>query len=175
MRVALLSLQRISELEIPFCRFCQRRTSLPWRRFFSLVSRIGDGHYIYAVLLALLFIDGAAALPAIGHASAVGLVAHLLYRGLKRGTARLRPYEEGGFDPTVPALDKYSFPSGHTLHAFSFSLVVCTHFPFLGWLLFPFSLAVALSRVVLGLHYPTDVAAGAALASSLAWLSLAAF
>lgn len=173
MRVVDLGLQRMSELEIPFCRFCNRRAGLRVRRFFSLISRIGDGHYFWAVLLALAFIDGAAALPAIGHASAVGLIGHFLYRNLKRGTARIRPYEEGGFDLTVPALDKYSFPSGHTLHALSFSLVVCAYYPFLGWLLFPFALLVALSRVVLGLHYPTDVAAGAALGASLAWLSLA--
>ncbi len=175
MRLALVSLQRMSELEIPFCRFCHRRAGLRVRLFFSWISRIGDGHYFYATLLALLWIDGLAALPAIGHASAVGLVGHLAYRCLKRGTARIRPYEEGGFDLTVPALDKYSFPSGHTLHALSFTLVVCAYYPFLGWLLFPFSLAVALSRVVLGLHYPTDVAAGAALGSSLAWLSMSAF
>lgn len=172
MRLAGISLQRMSELEIPICVFCHQRTGLRLRRFFSLVSRLGDGHYFYAILLALLWIDGLAALPAIGHASAAGLAGHLLYRRLKRGTARLRPCDEGGFDPTVPALDKYSFPSGHTLHAVCFALVVCTYYSFLGWLLLPFALLIALSRVLLGLHYPTDVVAGATLGASIAWLSL---
>ncbi len=44
---------------------------------------------------------------------------------------------------------------------------------FLAWLLVPFTLAVALSRVVLGLHYPTDVAAGAAVGALLAVPTLA--
>lgn len=172
MRVAGLTLQRMSELEIPFCRFCHRRANQEVRLFFSLISRIGDGHYVYAVLLALFCVEGLEALPVFGHASAVGLIGHLLYRQLKNGTARVRPFEVGGFDPTVPALDKYSFPSGHTLHALSFALVVCAHYAFLGWLLLPFAALVALSRVILGLHYPTDVIAGAALGSSIAWLSL---
>jgi len=171
-RVAGLTLQRMSELEIPFCRFCHRRAKKEVRLFFSVISRIGDGHYYYAVLLALLCVDGLAALPAFGHAAAVGLIGHLFYRKLKSGTARVRPFEAGGFDPTVPALDKYSFPSGHTLHALSFAVVICSHYAFLGWLLLPFAALVALSRVVLGLHYPTDVVAGAALGSSIAWLSL---
>ena len=171
MRLALVSLQRMSELEIPFCLFCHQRAGWRTRRFFSWISRVGDGHYFYAVLLALLFIDGWAALPAIGQAAVVGFTCHFLYRQLKSGTARVRPFETAGFDPTVPALDKYSFPSGHTLHALSFALVICAHYAFLGWLLFPFAALVALSRVVLGLHFPTDVVAGAALGATIAGLS----
>jgi undecaprenyl-diphosphatase len=60
-------------------------------------------------------------------------------------------------------LDHFSFPSGHTLHAMAFSLVALFYYPHLAWLLLPFTLLVALSRVVLGLHYPSDVMAGAAL------------
>jgi undecaprenyl-diphosphatase len=60
-------------------------------------------------------------------------------------------------------LDLYSFPSGHTLHAVSFTLVVIHFLPMLLWLLLPFAILVAMSRVVLGLHYPTDVIAGVVL------------
>ena len=74
--------------------------------------------------------------------------------------------------PRVAPLDEYSFPSGHTLHAVSFTLIAVHYYPKLAWLLLPFAVLVALSRVVLGLHYPSDVLAGALLGAGLALLAL---
>jgi len=68
-------------------------------------------------------------------------------------------------------LDAFSFPSGHTLHAAAFSIIAISYYPALAWLLIPFSVLVALSRVVLGLHYPSDVLAGAALGAIIARVS----
>jgi len=51
------------------------------------------------------------------------------------------------------------------------SLVVLAYYPALFWLLVPFSVLVALSRVVLGLHYPSDVLAGATVGATLAGAS----
>jgi undecaprenyl-diphosphatase len=56
----------------------------------------------------------------------------------------------------------------------AFSVVAIAFYPVLAWLLIPFTLLVAISRVVLGLHYPSDVLAGAALGAlvSAAFLNL---
>jgi undecaprenyl-diphosphatase len=71
----------------------------------------------------------------------------------------------------MPPLDRYSFPSGHTLHAVMFTALVVPSVPELAIVLIPFTMLVAASRVVLGLHYPSDVLAGAALGGALATLS----
>ena len=90
------------------------------------------------------------------------IAATLVSAGLKRATARTRPcLAHAGILAGARALDRYSFPSGHTLHAVAFTAVVASAYPALAWALVPFTLLVAASRVVLGLHYPTDVAAGA--------------
>jgi undecaprenyl-diphosphatase len=68
-------------------------------------------------------------------------------------------------------LDHFSFPSGHTLHAIAFSLVACFYFPGLWIVLLPFTLLTAVSRVALGLHYPSDVIAGGALGALIAGAS----
>jgi undecaprenyl-diphosphatase len=95
------------------------------------------------------------------------------YKLLKVGTSRPRPY---AVSPRIrlgtAPLDQFSFPSGHTLHAVAFSLMASSQYPELGWLLVPFTLLVAASRVVLGLHYPSDVLAGAALGALFGLLGL---
>jgi undecaprenyl-diphosphatase len=78
-----------------------------------------------------------------------------------------------GIECAMPPLDRYSFPSGHTLHAVAFTVLAVGYVPWLAVLLVPFALLVAASRVVLGLHYPSDVAVGALLGASLASASFA--
>ncbi|HEV7123075.1 MAG TPA: phosphatase PAP2 family protein [Rhodanobacter sp.] len=98
-----------------------------------------------------------------------GTVAWLLYRTLKRRTRRLRPFRvHSGVAARAPPVDEYGFPSGHTLHALSFGIVAASWFPVLTL----FAVLVAMSRVILGLHYPTDVLAGAALGALLGMVSL---
>ena len=69
----------------------------------------------------------------------------------------------------------HSFPSGHTLHAVLFTVIGAQYAPGLIWVLAPFTALVAVSRVVLGLHYPTDVLAGGAIGAVLALASFRLF
>ena len=112
-------------------------------------------------------------------APAVVMAAHrraracCIYALLKRLFVRERPFiTHAGIDRAGAPLDRYSFPSGHTLHAVSFTWQAGAHFPELLWVLLPLAALIAASRVVLGLHYPSDVLAGAAIGAALAELGL---
>jgi undecaprenyl-diphosphatase len=161
---------RLQSLEVALCRRATRAQQRSgWLRLFRAASRLGDGVAWYALALLLPLLYGLAALPTVARMTLVGVGATLAAQGLKRATARPRPFQvHAGIVAGARALDRYSFPSGHTLHAVAFSVVVIPDFPPLAWALLPFTLLVAASRVALGLHYPTDVAAGALVGALLA-------
>ena len=140
---------------------------------FRSVSWLGNGIFWYALMLGLLIADAEGAWGAVLHMALTGLACTLIYRVLKGRTLRPRPYQvhlhiAAGAQP----LDQFSFPSGHTLHAVAFSLIACVYYPLLAWIAVPFTLLVAMSRMVLGLHYPSDVLAGGALGALVAQASL---
>jgi undecaprenyl-diphosphatase len=137
------------------------------------ISWLGNGIFWYALALALLLREPRdAALPVL-HMILVGVVCTAAYKMLKRGTERPRPYQSlAAVAPGSAPLDAFSFPSGHTLHAVAFTIIALAYWPGLAPLLVPFTLATAASRVALGLHYPSDVLAGALLGTLIAALSL---
>ena len=165
---------RLTDRELAWCLgFHQAFRHRLVIRLFAVVSRLGDGAFWYALMAALLLVQGAAAVPVVGRMLLAGAVCLGLYKWLKARTTRPRPCaRHDRILPRVAPLDEYSFPSGHTLHAVSFTLIAVHYYPKLAWLLLPFAVLVALSRVVLGLHYPSDVLAGALLGAGLALLAL---
>ena len=144
-------------------------------RVFAATSRLGDGVAWYVLMAAMVLFDGMDGLRASIHMAATGALALLLYKLLKRWTRRPRPFAaDVRIRAWIAPLDEFSFPSGHTLHAVSFTIVALSWYPQLAWLLVPFTAMVALSRVVLGLHWPSDVLAATAIGGGLAATSLAA-
>jgi undecaprenyl-diphosphatase len=163
---------RVDAAEYGLCRTLNRGASfaLP-RHVFRVASRLGDGVVWYLLIVLLPLLYGAAALrPAIVMAL-TGALGIALYTLLKRVFVRERPFiTHAAIDVRGAPLDRYSFPSGHTLHAVSFAWQATAYFPELGWVLVPLAGLIAASRVVLGLHYPSDVLAGAAIGAALAEL-----
>ncbi len=142
-------------------------------RFFKLISRMGDGWFWYGMILFVWALYGTTVLPLLIHVSLTSLVGLAIYKLLKNKTLRPRPYQvHQAIMLGERPLDHFSFPSGHTLHAVLFTIMLGVSFPLLLPVLLPFMLLVAASRVILGLHYPTDVIVGAAIGAMLAVLSL---
>jgi undecaprenyl-diphosphatase len=166
---------RLEHLDRRLCRQVNQLGVWPHiRQPFCWISRLGDGLVWYSVMLVLPLMYGVTGLWLSLQLVLTGLLGTWVYLLLKKGTGRLRPCDAWqDIQARLPPLDRFSFPSGHTLHAVAFSALLVHAFPALMPLLLGFSLLVALSRLVLGLHYPTDVLAGALLGWGMAELSLA--
>ena len=175
MNRAQLVLARFDDAEYRLCRGLNRAAE--WsalRGLMRVASRLGDGALWYLLLAALPLLFGVSAIRPALLMTATGLAGLLIYRRLKCTLVRERPFiRYPGITLAMPPLDRYSFPSGHTLHAVCFTWQAVGHFPVLAWVLVPAASLIALSRVVLGLHYPTDVIAGATIGALLAVCGLA--
>ena len=135
-----------------------------------LVSRFGDWGLSMTAGVLLALTSGPAAA---GRFAAVSLAALAVQKALKAGVARVRPcLVEGGPPQLAPIPDAGSFPSGHTLHAVLAAVVLAAALPLLAVVFAPLAGLIALSRVALGVHYPSDVAAGGALGAAFGALVL---
>lgn len=168
-----LSIPRVA-LERRLCLAANRwGTRRAVGRVFACISRLGDGVFWYALMGLLAAFGGLRGLQAAAHMAATGLATLLLYRLLKRWTRRPRPFRAcPGVIAHIPPLDEFSFPSGHTLQAVGFTLVALAYFPLLAPVLITFTVLVAASRVILGLHYPSDVLAACGIGGLVGGLSL---
>jgi len=164
---------RFDSAEYRLCRGLNRGACLPWARVvFQAASRLGDGLIWYVLIPALPLMYGQTAVRPALVMAVTGLVGILIYKSLKTRLLRERPFiRHPGITLAMPPLDRYSFPSGHTLHAVAFTWLAVERFPELAWLLIPLAGLIAASRVVLGLHYPSDVLAGGAIGATLALLA----
>ncbi|NOU93065.1 phosphatase PAP2 family protein [Paenibacillus sp. LMG 31456] len=158
-----------------FCWVNQRiqHTSLDF--FFTTITHLGGASIAITTALCLaLFGQGVWKTAGIYSCLALAL-SHIPVAIIKRKYPRLRPYLVLPDTNTYKKpLKDHSFPSGHTTAIFSIVLpLVCVNF-WIGAILLPLAVLVAISRIYLGLHYPSDCLAGAFI-GTLSALSIVAF
>jgi len=144
-----------------------------WFRLWMITAtRLGDG-WLWPLTGLLLLAGGGRGLDVLKAVATAGAVANCLLVLLKRRVRRPRPCElepnphfGAGYRPHF-AGDAFSFPSGHSLNAFAVGTVIALGFPPLAPVALVAAASIAASRVFLGLHFVTDVVAGAALGVAL--------
>jgi len=148
-----------------------------WIRYWMIAAtRAGDGWLWYGLGAMLLVYGGAQRFEAVGSASAAALTGVLVFKTIKKISQRPRPcqIEPHCWSKVLPP-DQFSFPSGHTMTAFSVALVVSYFYPSLEGALFFLAMSIAVSRIVLGMHFLSDVLAGVVLGVALGCASITAF
>jgi undecaprenyl-diphosphatase len=138
-----------------------------WVQVWMVAStRLGDG-WVWLVMVVL-----APSRAPLAETMLVFVAVNTAQVALKRAFRRARPA-----GPVVwwdiHAPDQFSFPSGHTMNAFAVATLVTVHVPVAAPLAFAVAASVGASRVVLELHYVSDVAAGATLGTVLAAVAVA--
>ena len=137
--------------------------------FWKGITFLGDGGWFWIVLTILLLFPKKTRKAGFTAALALILGSIVTNLVLKTAVARIRPYDAvEGLIPLVAKLKDYSFPSGHTCASFSCAVVYYKMYPGkTGKAALILAVLIGLSRLYVGVHYPTDVLAGAL----VGWLS----
>jgi undecaprenyl-diphosphatase len=143
------------------------------RVWMILATRAGDGWLWWALAAAILLFGGAERFAAVGAGMLAVASGVVIFLRMKRAAGRRRP---GAFEPhcwaTVLPPDQFSFPSGHTITAFAVAVSLSHFYPELSLGLLFCALSVAASRILLGMHFLSDVVAGAAIGTLLARIAV---
>ncbi len=145
-----------------------------WIRLWMIAAtRLGDGWLWYSLGLIVLLFGGSHRYEALAAAAASSATGIFLFLKLKRMFNRRRPSALGSHCwATLLPPDQFSFPSGHTITAFSIALPLGLFYPHLMVGLLFCAISIALSRVLLGLHFLSDVVAGCVIGLGLGLLSV---
>jgi undecaprenyl-diphosphatase len=146
-----------------------------WLRLWALwATRAGGGWLWYAVGLTVLAAGGAERWRALRGGALAAVLSIGCFTLLKRLAGRRRPcaIEPHAWADLLPP-DRFSFPSGHSMTAFSLCVSLALSYPVLLGALLACALSVAASRILLGMHFLSDVVAGSVLGALVGYAAWA--
>lgn len=155
--------RKIANLDERFSRyFYSHRLSPRADGLLRLYTRLGDGYVWALIVLLILGIYGPKFLALVLAQVLPSLVVSLgLYWLVKLSTRRKRPFDAiPGFKALVPPLDKFSFPSGHTMNNLAIATTVLLSVPAAGFVMMILPLSWGFLRVYFGVHWLSDVVGG---------------
>ena len=144
--------------------------------FFTFITFFGEKGLFFVFLSLILMLFAKTRKLGLTMLVAIGVGALLTNVILKNAVARQRPYEQSqvyaDFHKFVGARKEsdLSFPSGHTLHAFTAATAIFLYYKKSGIAAFVFASLIAFSRMYLFVHYPTDILGGLILGVAMAVL-----
>jgi undecaprenyl-diphosphatase len=160
--------ERVLEWDRTCALTLNRSLSTPYQRLWLVIDRLGSVWTWIAAMLVIALTGGTMGVYCAAHMFAGGGCALVCYKLVKNVACRARPCViVNGVRRCADPLDEWSFPSGHVLHAVAFSTIAMAYYPALVFVLLPFLVLMGVSRIALGLHYPSDVVAGAAIGAAI--------
>ncbi|WP_416306471.1 phosphatase PAP2 family protein [Neptunicella sp. SCSIO 80796] len=138
-----------------------------------LVSKTGDGYLYLLVALAIWYFEQEKGTILLYSALLAYAMELPLYVILKKAFKRQRPCDLfSNFTAHIAPSDKFSLPSGHTAAAFLMASLLASFYPDIAPLVYIWATTIGISRVLLGVHYPSDIIVGAILGESISLISL---
>lgn len=155
--------EKIRQLDLRITQFfATHRFSPRVSKGLCFYVRLGDGYVWGLVIILVLCLYGVEELLSVLGPVASSVFTCLgLYWILKLSVKRIRPFEMvPEIVAEVPPLDKFSFPSGHTMNNLAIACVVYAAFPEIGWIMLFLPLTWGMLRVYFGVHWFSDIVGG---------------
>jgi len=167
-------LKRLLAFDATFSQYLTLPPESGWWRWARVLAHIGDGPYIFGVLGLGYLLGWLWPNPFLRQAALTVTLGVLLTMGtitlIKFLVRRERPHPPGEF--VVFPYDRFSFPSGHSARMIALAVSTLFFYPLLGWAFVIVSLGVATARIVVGIHYFSDIVVGICVGVCVVWVTV---